>query len=88
MTKVMPGILFNKLNGRATKGIKAFVNKRIAHAVASSNYWCSSEYNSNNAWIVNFGGTNSNNNNKNNSNYVRAVAALTPTTTTRTTATM
>lgn len=76
MTKVMPGILFNKLNGRATKGIKAFVNKRIAHAVASSNYWSSTENSANNAWNVNFGGTNSNNNNKNNSNYVRAVAAL------------
>lgn len=72
----MTGILFNKLNGRTTRGIKALVNKRIACAIASSNYWCSTEYSANNAWNVNFGGTNSNNNNKNNSNYVRAVAAL------------
>lgn len=76
MTKVMTGILFNKLNGRTTRGIKPLVNKRIACAIASSNYWSSTENSGNNAWNVNFGGTNSNNNNKNNSNYVRAVAAL------------
>ena len=72
----MTGILFYKLNGRTTSGIKLLVNKRIACAIASSNYWSSTENSGNNAWNVNFGGTNSNNNNKNNSNYVRAVAAL------------
>jgi hypothetical protein len=76
MTKVVTGILFNKLNGRTTRGIKPLVNKQIACAIASSNYWSSTENSGNNAWNVNFGGTNSNNNNKNNSNYVRAVAAL------------
>ena len=72
----MTGFPFNKLNGRVTRGTIPFVNKKIVHALGSSNYWSSSEYNSNNAWNVNFSGFNSNNNNKNNSNYVRAVAAL------------
>ena len=76
MTIVMTGLSINKLNGRVTRGIKPFVNLLSVRALDSSNYWSSSEYNSNNAWNVNFGGTNSNNNNKNNSNYVRAVAAL------------
>lgn len=73
----MTGISFyHKLNGRTTRGIKPLVNKRIACALTSANYWSSSENNSNNAWNVNFSGGNSNNNNKNNTNRVRAVAAL------------
>lgn len=64
------------LNGHATRGVKSFVNKKIVHALASANVWSSSEYNSNNAWNVNFSSGNTNNNNKYNSNVVRAVAAL------------
>lgn len=40
-----------------------------------SNYWSVTEYNSNNAWNVNFNSGNVNNNNKYNSNVVRPVAA-------------
>lgn len=64
------------LNGRVTRGVEPLVNRQIARALISSNYWSSTEYNSNNAWNVNFPGLNSNNNNKNNSNVVRAIAAL------------
>lgn len=41
----------------------------------ASNYWSVSEYNSNNAWNVNFNSGNVNNNNKYNGNVVRPVAA-------------
>ncbi|MDD6104128.1 MAG: RNA-directed DNA polymerase [Bacteroidales bacterium] len=58
------------LNGRAT-GVSALVKNKIVHALAAS-----SEYNSNNAWNMNFSNGNLNNNNKYNNNYVRAVAAL------------
>lgn len=66
------------LNGRTTKALSlnAFVNEQLACVLSSSNYWCSTEYNSNNAWNVNFNSGDINNNNKYNSNYVRAVAAL------------
>ena len=72
----MTGILFYKLNGRTTRGIKPLVNKQIACAIASSNYWSSSEYYSSYAWFVSFGGTYSSINYKNYSFYVRAVAAF------------
>jgi len=40
----------------------------------ANNYWSSTEYNSNNAWNVNFNNGNVNNDNKNNNNnYVRCV---------------
>ena len=38
--------------------------------------WSSSEYDNNNAWIVNANDGNVNNNNKNNNNYVRCVLAF------------
>lgn len=41
----------------------------------SNNYWSSVEYNTNNAWNMNFNNGNANNNNKSNTNYVRAVLA-------------
>lgn len=40
-----------------------------------SNHWSATEYNSNNAWNVNFGSGNVNNNNKYNGNVARAVTA-------------
>ena len=75
MTKVMTG-KNESLNGRATRNVKFLVNKKIVHALSSANYWSSSEYNSNNAWNVNFSSGNTNNNNKYNATRVRAVAAL------------
>ena len=63
------------LNGRATSA-SAFVKDKTAHALATSNLWSVTEYNSNNSWNVNFNNGNTNNNNKNNSNVGRAVAAL------------
>ena len=68
----------NPLNGRFTT---------VGHAVRRSyddakphehsNYWSSTEYNTANAWNVNFGSVNVNNNNKyNTNNVVRPVAAL------------
>ncbi len=63
------------LNGRTT-GARVLVKNKIVCAAQSSNRWSSSENNSNNAWIVNFGNGNfNNNNNKYNSNVVRAVSA-------------
>ncbi|MBR4533870.1 MAG: reverse transcriptase [Bacteroidaceae bacterium] len=47
----------------------------VAKSQENSNYWSVTEYNSNNAWNVNFGSGNVNNNNKYNSNVVRPVAA-------------
>ena len=63
------------MNGHATRDFKSFVNKTTARAMAASDYWCSAEYNSNNAWNIR-GDGNFNNNNKYNSFRVRAVAAL------------
>ena len=62
------------LNGRCT-GPLGLVISPIS-AKASSWFGSSSEYNSNNEWIVNFGSGNCNNTNKNNSNLSRAVVAL------------
>ena len=62
------------LNGRCT-GPLGLVISPIS-AKASSWFGSSSEYNSNNEWIVNFGSGNCNNTNKNNSNLARAVVAL------------
>lgn len=64
------------LNGHTTRDIKSFVTKKTAYALTSSNYWAATEYNTNNAWNVNFNNGNVDNNNKYNENYVRAVAAL------------
>ena len=53
--------------------------RRRTRAITGSNYWSSTEYNSNNAVNVNFNssnGVNVNNNNKNNTNYVRAFLAF------------
>ena len=72
----MTGILFYKLNGRTTSGIKPLVNKRIACAIASSNYWSSTENSGNNAWNVSFGGAYSDSTYKTSSIAVRAVAAF------------
>ena len=47
-----------------------------AKSQENSNYWSVTEYNSNNAWNVNFNNGNVNNNNKYNSNVVRPVAAF------------
>ena len=44
--------------------------------LASNNYWSSSEYDSNNAWNVNFNNGNVNNNNKDNNNRVRFVRVI------------
>ncbi len=46
-----------------------------AKSQEASNHWSVTEYNSNNAWNVNFGSGNVNNNNKYNGNVARAVAA-------------
>ena len=64
------------LNGHTTRDIKSFVTKKTAYALTSSNYWAATEYNTNNAWNVNFNNGNVDNNNKYNENYVRAVAAF------------
>lgn len=66
------------LNGRTTTlgGIRSVVKNKTACEVTASNYWSSSEYNSNNTWNVNFNNGNVNNNNKYNSMALRAVAAL------------
>jgi len=53
------------------------VKKKTQFAFTASNYWASTEYNTNNAWNVNFSSGNVNNNNKyNTNNVVRPVAAL------------
>ncbi len=80
----MNRVLHNSLNGRFTTiGIlagKPRVTARRSYDVAKSqedsNYWSATEYNSTNAWNVNFGSGNvNNNNNKYNTNVARAVAA-------------
>lgn len=43
------------------------VKNKIQYAYTATNYWSSTEYNSNNAWNVNFSNGNINNNNKYNS---------------------
>lgn len=62
------------LNGRRADLQRLAIS--TAGATTASNYWTSLEYNSTNAWNVNFGSGNFNNNNKNNTLTVRAVAAL------------
>jgi hypothetical protein len=42
----------------------------------ANNYWSSTEYNSTNAYKLNFNNGNRNNNNKGNNNYVRCVRRL------------
>ena len=51
-------------------------NSYYAFIFVASNYWSSTEYNTNNAWKQNFSDGTPNNNNKNNSNYVRCVRSL------------
>ena len=53
------------------------VDTKLATITSQSNYWSSTEYNTNNAWNLYSGGlnNNNNNNNKNNSNGVRPVLA-------------
>ena len=62
------------LNGRRADLQRLAIS--TAGATTASNYWTSLEYNSTNAWNVNFGSGNFNNNNKNNTLTVRAVAAF------------
>ena len=70
-------VLHNPLNGRfTTVGCMAFRSYEDALPQEHSNYWSSTEYNTNNAWNVNFNSGNVNNNNKYNGNVVRPVAAL------------
>lgn len=69
-------VSYFSLNGHTTRDLKSFVNRKVAYAITSSNYWSSTENSSNNAWNVNFNNGNVDNNNKYNDNYVRAVAAL------------
>ena len=64
------------LNGHATRDFRSFVNKSIVRAMSASDYWCSAEYNSNNAWNIRGDGNFNNNNNKYNDFRVRAVAAF------------
>lgn len=68
----------NPLNGRfTTVGHMVRRSYDVAIPQEHSNYWSSTEYNTNNAWNVNFGSGNVNNNNKyNTNNVVRPVAAL------------
>lgn len=75
-SKVMKGRINQSINGRITRGVKSFVNNEIVCALAASNFWSSTEYNSNNAWNCNFSSYNTNNNNKYASYKVRPVAAL------------
>ena len=70
----------HKLNGSTTN---PFVHKSrlvklySVYSMTASNYWCSTENSTNNAWNLNFNSGNlNNNNNKYNSNNLRAVAAL------------
>ena len=75
----MRKVSFFVLNGRMTNAAfekGRLVKNKVLSAYAASNYWSSSENNTNNAWNVNFNSGNVNNNNKYNSNYVRPCAAL------------
>ena len=80
----MNRVLHNPLNGRFTtmgRGLRPSRNTQnpcsyeVAKSQKDSNYWSATEYNSSNAWNVNFGSGNVNNNNKYNGNVARAVAA-------------
>jgi hypothetical protein len=51
------------------------ISYEVAKPQSGSNHWCSTEYNSNNAWNMNFTNGNYNNNNKYNRYVVRAVVA-------------
>ena len=68
----------NPLNGRfTTVGHAVRRSYDVAIPQEHSNYWSSTEYNTNNAWNVNFGSGNVNNNNKyNTNNVVRPVAVF------------
>lgn len=69
-------VLYNPLYGRFTTAAKAIRSYNDAIPQKASNYWSSTEYNTNNAWNVNFNSGNVNNNNKYNTNNVaRGVAA-------------
>ena len=68
---------FYQLNGHVTRGVSHLVNKRIARALTSANFWSSSENNSNNSWTVYFASSGySTRNTKYYSFAGRAVAAL------------
>lgn len=71
-------VIHNPLNGRfTTMGLASRRSYDDAKPQKHSNYWSSTEYNTNNAWNVNFNSGNVNNNNKyNTNNVVRPVAAL------------
>ena len=67
------------LNGRFTNSWKRppVVSYEDAKPQEASNYWSSSEYNTTNAWNLNFNSGNVNNNNKYNTNNIaRGVAAF------------
>jgi hypothetical protein len=69
-------VSYNPMNGRLTVGAKSSFSYEVAKPQDdSSNQWCSTENNRNNARNVNFNNGNANNNNKNNGNVVRPVAA-------------
>lgn len=75
----MKEVSFIMLNGRMTNAALEkgrLVKNKTQYAFTATNYWSSTEYNSNNAWNVNFSNGNINNNNKNNTRAVRPVAAL------------
>lgn len=79
MITVMKEVSFFGLNGRMTNAVLEkgrLVKNKAQYALTATNYWSSTENNSNNAWNVNFSNGNINNNNKNNSLNVRPVAAL------------
>ena len=79
MITVMREVSFFVLNGRMTNAALEkgrLVKNKIQSAYTASNYWSSTENNSNNAWNVNFSDGNINNNNKYNSLTVRPCAAL------------
>lgn len=63
----------NPLNGRFTN---LWLRPRVSYDDAISQEEYATEYNSNNAWNVNFNNGNFNNNNKYNANIVRGVAAF------------
>lgn len=72
-------VLRNPLNGRFTNSWKRppVVSYEDAKPQEASNYWSSSEYNTTNAWNLNFNSGNVNNNNKYNTNNIaRGVAAF------------
>ena len=58
-----------------TAGTTTVYSYEDAISQEGSNHWSATEYNSNNAWNVNFGSGNVNNNNKYNGNVARAVTA-------------